>query len=64
MKDYDSTLARMAGNIAAGLMSSPRLAANCDKPTIEDVAAVSLDIAKRIISRAKLEYALLPESKQ
>ena len=50
--DYDTSLARMAGNIASGLMS--QIIVKEWKPHNGDwVADVSIDVADRIIRRLK-----------
>jgi hypothetical protein len=59
MKDYDSSLARMAGNIASGLVSGTyerdRLLSRHSDALRGNIAEVSVDIAKRIIVLCKIE---------
>lgn len=48
---YDGTLARMAGNIAAGFASNRQ--PHLTEEARNDIAEISLDIADRIVTRAK-----------
>lgn len=47
-RDYDSTIARMAGNIAAGMLSSNWTSHNHD-----DVVTASVSLARRIVAEVK-----------
>lgn len=47
--DYDTSLARMAGNIAAGLVSHPSRRLPITLQDAEDVAALALTIARNIV---------------
>lgn len=50
--DYDTTLARIAGNIAAGLAQSAYQ--SIDKPEVRDaVAVVAVEIAQGIVNRVR-----------
>jgi len=60
-KDYDSTLARMAGNIAAGLVSRvPVYTDGCKDGYMfsaryaDDVATTSILIANHILTKARV----------
>jgi hypothetical protein len=59
-KDYDSTLARMAGNIAAGIAPMyngqvyPSIHSDVAR---EAVSRTALDIADRILTRAREQFA-------
>lgn len=49
-KDYDSTLARIAGNVASGLVGTPHFQHRDGVVNHQELSAVSVDIAKRIIA--------------
>jgi len=52
-RDYDTTLARMAGNIAAGLVGRWPSPVGITEDDIHDVALVSVDIALEIVDELK-----------
>lgn len=50
-RDYDSTIARMAGNIAAGLIAG-------DKYPISVICEVSVDLARMIVAEVRRTEAV------
>jgi hypothetical protein len=58
-RKYDSTLARMAGNIAAGLVGTPHFQHADGVQHHQELAAVSVDLARRIIAICEEDRAAL-----
>jgi hypothetical protein len=59
-KDYDTTLARIAGNIASGLMES----GDVTRPrpeTFEAIAEVSVRVAAEIVARCRATAVVEPK---
>ncbi len=48
-RNYDSSLARMAGNIAAGLVSRSGSSTYISPRTQQEIAEMSVDIARAIL---------------
>jgi hypothetical protein len=48
-KDYDSTVARIAGNIAAGLVGTPHFQHPDGVRNHSELVAVAVDLARRIV---------------
>lgn len=48
-RDYDSTVARIAGNIAAGLVTVGKFRRPDDSINTEDVTTVAVELARRIV---------------
>jgi len=55
--DYDTTLARIAGNIAAGLVNVPDVAVT--RQSIDGIAFTAVSLAEEIVKRCK-QCAALP----
>lgn len=54
-KDYDTTIARIAGNIAAGLVSEPSV--NVMSHTLRDIAHTAVLLARAIVVEIKATEA-------
>ena len=52
VKDYDTTLARIAGNIAAGLVNKPGLLDSED----ESIAEMSVNLAEKIVEQIRARH--------
>ena len=52
-RDYDSTIARMAGNIAAGLLASPHFTYASFDDINERIAKDSVGIARAIVAETR-----------
>ncbi len=57
-KDYDSTLARIAGNIAAGFLGSGVYLENYfhGTPPLSQIAQESVDLAEHIIATCRVRF--------